>query len=102
MWGALATWQDSSGTQWVIVPFWGPVSRDFQAPIENGKRPEQGGVAALKLEHREQLEPCAGMALSGYRDSSSPKKAIAEHERCCLHVRQAGKKIQTQQRPERA
>src|SRR6187200_3301713 len=49
VWGSLAAWQDATGAQWVIVPFWGPVSRTFHAPIEHG-RPTMGGVAALKLE----------------------------------------------------
>jgi outer membrane protein assembly factor BamB len=49
VWGSLATWQDATGTQWVIVPFWGPVSRTFHAPIEHA-RPAMGGVAALKLQ----------------------------------------------------
>ena len=29
VWGAMAAWQDSRGVQWVLVPFWGPVSRTF-------------------------------------------------------------------------
>jgi outer membrane protein assembly factor BamB len=49
VWGAMAAWQDSRGLQWVLVPFWGPVSRSFRAPIEYG-RPKMGGVAAYKLE----------------------------------------------------
>ena len=49
VWGAMAAWQDARGVQWVLVPFWGPVSRTFQAPIEHG-RPKMGGVAAFKLE----------------------------------------------------
>ena len=49
IWGSLSTWQDAAGTQWVVVPFWGPVSREYHAPIEYG-RPKMGGVAALKLQ----------------------------------------------------
>lgn len=49
VWGAMAAWQDPSGAQWVVVPFWGPVSQTFHAPIEHG-RPERGGVAAFRLE----------------------------------------------------
>jgi outer membrane protein assembly factor BamB len=59
VWGALSAWQDPQGVQWVLVPFWGPVSKTFQAPIEHS-RPEGGGVAALKLEEmagRWQLTP---------------------------------------------
>jgi len=49
VWGALGAWEDPQGTQWVLVPFWGPVSTKFKAPIEHS-RPKRGGVAALKLE----------------------------------------------------
>jgi outer membrane protein assembly factor BamB len=49
VWGALSAWQDDRGTQWVVVPFWGPVSTQFKAPIEHA-RPKGGGVAAYKLE----------------------------------------------------
>jgi outer membrane protein assembly factor BamB len=51
VWGSMAAWQDASGTQWLLVPFWGPVSQTFHAPIEYG-RPVRGGVAAFKLEER--------------------------------------------------
>lgn len=59
VWGAMAAWQDQQGNQWVLVPFWGPVSRDFHAPIEYG-RPVDGGVAAYKVEEKDgqwQLAP---------------------------------------------
>jgi hypothetical protein len=49
VWGSLAAWQDATGAQWVIVPFWGAGEQTFHAPIEHG-RPTMGGVAALKLE----------------------------------------------------
>jgi len=51
IWGALSAWQDPQGTQWVLAPFWGPVSTTFKAPIEHA-RPSGGGVAAFKLEER--------------------------------------------------
>jgi len=51
VWGALSAWQDEKGTQWVLVPFWGPVSTQFKAPIEQA-RPTGGGIAALKLDQR--------------------------------------------------
>ena len=51
VWGALSAWQDDKGVQWVLVPFWGPVSTQFKAPIEHA-RPKGGGVAAFKLEER--------------------------------------------------
>jgi outer membrane protein assembly factor BamB len=51
IWGALSTWQDAAGVQWVIAPFWGPVSAQFKPPIEQS-RPTTGGVAAFKLQER--------------------------------------------------
>jgi hypothetical protein len=51
IWGALGAWQDDRGTQWVLAPFWGPVSTQFKAPIEYG-RPTRGGVGAYKLEEK--------------------------------------------------
>ena len=51
IWGALGAWQDGKGTQWVLAPFWGPVSKHFVAPIEHA-RPTGGGVAAFKLEQQ--------------------------------------------------
>jgi outer membrane protein assembly factor BamB len=51
IWGALSAWQDAAGVQWVLAPFWGPVSRQFTAPIQHA-RPTGGGVAAYKLEQR--------------------------------------------------
>jgi outer membrane protein assembly factor BamB len=52
IWGALAAWQDAKGRQWLVVPFYGPVSRTFKAPIEHA-RPVGGGVAAYTLEERD-------------------------------------------------
>ena len=51
VWGALSAWQDPSGAQWVLMPFWGEVSTGFKAPIEYG-RPKGGAVAAFKVEER--------------------------------------------------
>jgi outer membrane protein assembly factor BamB len=51
VWGAISEWQDPQGTAWVLVPFWGPVSATFHAPIEYG-RPTEGGLAAYKVEEK--------------------------------------------------
>ena len=51
VWGAMAAWVDGMGRQWVVVPFYGPVSREFKAPVEHA-RPENGGVGAYTLEER--------------------------------------------------
>jgi outer membrane protein assembly factor BamB len=48
VWGALSVYKDASGTPWVIVPFNGPVSKRFHAPVEFS-RPTNGGVAAFKV-----------------------------------------------------
>ena len=50
-WGALATWEDTDGTRWVLMPFWGPKHSKFTAPIEHGQV-VQGAVAAFKLQMR--------------------------------------------------
>ncbi len=52
VWGALSEWQDPQGNAWVLVPFWGPVSASFHAPIEPKERPTDGGVAAYKVEEK--------------------------------------------------
>jgi hypothetical protein len=51
-WGALSTWEDASGTRWVLAPFWGPVHSQFKAPIMNSPTPKEGGVAAFKVEEK--------------------------------------------------
>jgi outer membrane protein assembly factor BamB len=59
VWGALGAWRDAQDTQWVLVPFWGPVSTRFSAPVEHS-RPKRGGVAAFKLDEVDgnwQLKP---------------------------------------------
>ena len=51
VWGALATWEESNGTRWILVPFWGPKHSAFTAPIEHGQV-VQGAVAAFKMEEK--------------------------------------------------
>ena len=51
VWGALATWEESNGTRWILVPFWGPKHSAFTAPIEYGQV-MHGAVAAFKLEEK--------------------------------------------------
>jgi outer membrane protein assembly factor BamB len=71
IWGALAAWQDAKGRQWVVVPFYGPVSRTFKAPVEHA-RPTNGGVAAYTLEERDGKWQLVAQWLSGDMD-------MAEH-----------------------
>jgi hypothetical protein len=51
IWGALSTWEDSSGTRWILMPFWGPKHSQFRAPIEYGEV-SHGAIAAFKMETR--------------------------------------------------
>ena len=51
VWGALSTWEESNGTRWVLMPFWGPKHSKFNAPIEHGEV-AQGAIAAFKLEDK--------------------------------------------------
>ena len=51
VWGALASWEDSTKTRWVLTPFWGPKHPQFKAPIEHGTV-VYGAVAAFKMEER--------------------------------------------------
>jgi outer membrane protein assembly factor BamB len=51
VWGAMSFWEDEKGNAWIAVPFYGPVSRQFHAPLERG-RPERGGVATFRLEDK--------------------------------------------------
>jgi outer membrane protein assembly factor BamB len=47
----MAFWEDANGDGWLAIPFYGPVSTRFHAPVEAG-RPEKGGVAAFRLEEK--------------------------------------------------
>ena len=51
VWGAMAAWVDNQNRQWLLVPFYGPVSREFKAPREHA-RPTSGGVGAYTVEQR--------------------------------------------------
>jgi len=52
-WGALSTWEDPSGTRWVLAPFWGPVHSQMKFPITNTPAAQEGGVAAFKVEDKD-------------------------------------------------
>ena len=51
IWGAMATWQDTQGTRWILTPFWGPVHPDLQVPRTNGPV-THGGIMAFKVEEK--------------------------------------------------
>ena len=48
-WGAMTSWQDSSGTRWIVAPFWGPAHKDLKFPVTNSPATVEGGQAAFKL-----------------------------------------------------
>jgi outer membrane protein assembly factor BamB len=52
VWGSMATWQDSSGTRWVLTPFWGPVHPDFKTPLSYGPV-THGAIVAFKVVERD-------------------------------------------------
>jgi hypothetical protein len=59
-WGAVSSWEDSSGTRWILVPFWGPVHSKARFPITYEPQPVEGGEAAFKLIEKDgelELEP---------------------------------------------
>ncbi len=84
VWGALATWEESNGTRWILVPFWGPKHSAFTAPIEYGQV-MQGAVAAFKLEEKGgQAAALAGLALAQHVAGRSGR----DRQRCRLRVRE--------------
>ena len=50
-WGSLATWQDPTGTRWVLAPVWGPKHPNAKFPVNNGET-NVGTIAAFKVEDR--------------------------------------------------
>jgi outer membrane protein assembly factor BamB len=48
-WGALTSWEDSSGNRYVVVPFWGPSNPDVKFPLSYQPTPAEGGEATFKL-----------------------------------------------------
>jgi hypothetical protein len=49
IWGGMASWEDSKGTRWVLVPFWGPSHSEFKVPVSYGPV-RRGAIVALKVE----------------------------------------------------
>jgi len=52
VWGAMASWEDTDGTVWVLAPIWGPKHSKFHAAIEHGEVTE-GAIVAFKVAERE-------------------------------------------------
>jgi outer membrane protein assembly factor BamB len=70
-WGALASWEDTDGTRYVLVPFWGPKHSQFSAPIEYGEV-FRGAVAAFKMEDRAGKVGLAPVWISRDMDRAEP------------------------------
>jgi outer membrane protein assembly factor BamB len=51
VWGSLATWEDTSGTRWVLTPIWGPPHSEFKVPTAHGAV-THGAIVAFKLEEK--------------------------------------------------
>ena len=52
VWGAMASWEDTDGTVWVLAPIWGKKHSKFHAPIEHGEV-EKGAIVAFKVEEKD-------------------------------------------------
>jgi outer membrane protein assembly factor BamB len=70
-WGALASWEDTDGTRYVLVPFWGPKHSQFSAPIEYGEV-FRGAVAAFRMEDRAGKVVLAPVWISRDMDRAEP------------------------------
>ena len=81
IWGALGAWQDGNGTQWVLAPFWGPVSKTFKAADRTGTA-DGGGVADSRCSSAGRLAVDAGLAVAGH----GPRRRSGDRKRCRLRV----------------
>jgi outer membrane protein assembly factor BamB len=70
-WGALASWEDTDGTRYVLVPFWGPKHSQFSAPVEYGDV-FRGAVAAFKMEEKAGKVTLAPVWISRDMDRAEP------------------------------
>lgn len=70
-WGAMASWEDSDGTRYVVVPFWGPKHSQFSAPIEYGDV-TRGAIATFKMEEKAGRVVLSPVWLSQDMDRAEP------------------------------
>ena len=58
-WGALATWEDTDGTRWVLMPFWGPKHSEVHGAdrARPGVAGRGGGVQGGGARHRSAAVP---------------------------------------------
>ncbi len=83
-WGALATWEDTDGTRWVLMPFWGPEAPGVQGR-EGIRRSREGGDCGVpaRAEGR-QAAAHARLALPQHQ----PGRSRGHRQRRRLRVRQ--------------
>jgi outer membrane protein assembly factor BamB len=71
VWGSLASWEDSKGTRWVLVPFWGPVHSNFKVPVSYGPV-THGAVMAFKVEEQNGKAVLTPVWMSRDMDQAEP------------------------------
>ena len=71
VWGAMASWEDSSGTRWVLAPFWGPVHSEFKAPLSYGPV-TTGAIVAFKVVEKDNKTVLEPAWLSRNMDMAEP------------------------------
>jgi outer membrane protein assembly factor BamB len=49
LWGAMATWQDARGKRWLLMPLWGPPSKDAPKFQYTYGTADQGSVMAFEV-----------------------------------------------------
>jgi outer membrane protein assembly factor BamB len=49
LWGAMATWQDAQGRRWLLMPMWGPPSKDAPKFTYSYGNADEGSVMAFEV-----------------------------------------------------
>ena len=49
VWGSMSTWEDPQGQRWLVVPMWGPVSKQAPAFQYSYGAADEGSVMAFRL-----------------------------------------------------
>ena len=56
-WSAISTWEDTDGTRWVLLPFWGPKHPDFQRA--DRARPDRCAARSPRSSWRSKAARCS-------------------------------------------
>ena len=76
VWGALSAWQDEKGAQWVLVPFWGPVSTPVQG-AHRARAPDRWrrrGIQARRARRQMAAHARVALARHGSRGGSGHRQ----------------------------